>query len=444
MSLTVLDFPKPSSLAPSMLIKINLEEYSYHLPSERIAQHPLEKRDSSKLLVYKKGTISHHHFTEITDFLSEDYTLYFNNTKVIPARLLFEKKATQKGQNGKGATIEIFLLHPILPTADVSEAMLSTSKCMWKCVVGNLKRWKEGLTLERELEINNQTILIQAKIADRNELLIELEWKNKDENSKNNQSSEIPFVDIVEKLGVMPLPPYIKREAEKKDSSTYQTIYSKAAGAVAAPTAGLHFTENVLQNFAKKNIKTNELTLHVGAGTFQPVKKENAGDVATHTMHCEQIVVTKENIKSIIDSKKVASVGTTSMRTLESLYWYGTKILLNKNEENNTTFLIEKLEPYSYDSETKLPSKKESFEAILKYMNDSKQKKLTGETEIFILPSYTFRVCDALITNFHMPETTLILLVAAFIGEDWKKIYQTALDNDYRFLSYGDSSLLFL
>lgn len=421
-----------------MLVKINLEDYTYQLPSERIAQHPLEKRDSSKLLVYQKGTISHHHFTEITDFLSQDYTLYFNNTKVIPARLLFEKKATQKGQNGKGATIEIFLLHPVLPTADVSEAMLSTSKCTWKCVVGNLKRWKDGLTLERELEIDNQKILIEAKIADRNELLIELEWKNN--NTDLVENSQIPFVDIVEKLGVMPLPPYIKREAKQKDADTYQTIYSKAAGAVAAPTAGLHFTENVLQNLANKNIKTNELTLHVGAGTFQPVKKENAADVATHTMHCEQIVVTKENIKSVIDSEKVASVGTTSMRTLESLYWYGTKIILKEN----TTFFVEKLEPYSYNSETKLPSKKESFEAILKYMNDSKQEKLTGETEIFILPSYTFRVCDALITNFHMPETTLILLVAAFIGEDWKKIYQSALDNDYRFLSYGDSSLLFL
>lgn len=410
------------------------------MPSERIAQNPLEKRDSSKLLVYKNGTISHHHFTEITDFLSEDYTLYFNNTKVIPARLLFEKNATQKGQEGKGATIEIFLLHPVLPTADVSEAMLSMEKCTWKCVVGNLRRWKEGQTLERELEIDNQSILIQAKIADRNELLIELEWKNKDENSEKNQTTQIPFVDIVEKLGVMPLPPYIKRDAEKKDSSTYQTIYSKAAGAVAAPTAGLHFTENVLQNLAKKNIKTNELTLHVGAGTFQPVKKENFEDVKAHTMHCEQMVVTKENIESIIDSKKVASVGTTSMRTLESLYWYGIKILL----KNETTFFVEKLEPYSYDSNIKLPSKKESFEAILKYMNDSNQEKLTGETEIFILPSYTFRVCDALITNFHMPETTLILLVAAFIGQDWKKIYQSALDNNYRFLSYGDSSLLFL
>lgn len=418
--------------------KINLEDYTYQLPSEKIAQNPLEKRDSSKLLVYKKGTISHHHFTEITDFLSDDYTLYFNNTKVIPARLLFEKKATQKGQNGKGATIEIFLLHPILPTADVSEAMLSTGNCTWKCVVGNLKRWKEGLVLERELEIDNQTILIQAKIADRKELLIELEWKNINTDSAEN--NQIPFVDIVEKLGVMPLPPYIKREAKQKDSSTYQTIYSKAAGAVAAPTAGLHFTSTILQNLAKKNIKTNELTLHVGAGTFQPVKKENAGDVATHTMHCEQIVITKENIESIIDSQKVASVGTTSMRTLESLYWYGTKILLR----SDTTFFVEKLEPYSYDSEIKLPSKKESFEAILKYMNDSNQDKLTGETEIFILPSYTFRVCDALITNFHMPETTLILLVAAFIGEDWRKIYQTALDNNYRFLSYGDSSLLFL
>ena len=430
------------SLAPQkMRIKINLEDYTYHLPSEKIAQNPLEKRDTSKLLVYKKGSLSHHHFRDITDFLSEDYTLYFNNTKVIPARLLFEKNATQNGQNGKGATIEIFLLHPILPTADVSEAMLSTKNCTWKCVVGNLRRWKEGQILERELKIDNQIILIQAKIADRNELLIELQWKNKSIDLKdNNQTTQIPFVDIVEKLGVMPLPPYIKRDAEQKDSSTYQTIYSKAAGAVAAPTAGLLFTSTVLQKLKEKNIKTNELTLHVGAGTFQPVKKENAGDVATHTMHCEQIVITKENIKSVIDSQKVAAVGTTSMRTLESLYWYGTKIIL----KGNTTFFIEKLEPYSYDSQTKLPSKKESFEAILKYMNDSNQEKLTGETEIFILPSYTFRVCDALITNFHMPETTLILLVAAFIGENWKKVYQSALDNDYRFLSYGDSSLLFL
>ncbi len=420
-----------------MSVKINLENYTYHLPHERIAQNPLAKRDNSKLLVYQNGSISHHHFKNVTDFLNDDYTLYFNNTKVIPARLLFEKKATQKGQNGKGATIEIFLLHPLLPTADVSEAMLSTQKCTWKCVVGNLRRWKEGQILERELKIDNQSILIQAKIADRKELLIELEWQNKELDLA--ASTPIPFVDIVEKLGVMPLPPYIKRDAEQKDSSTYQTIYSKAAGAVAAPTAGLHFTKNVLENLAEKNIKTNELTLHVGAGTFQPVKKENFDDVKSHTMHCEQIVITKENIKSVIASKKVAAVGTTSMRTLESLYWYGTKILL----KNNTTFFVEKLEPYNYD-DTKLPSKKESFEAILKYMNDSHQEKLTGETEIFILPSYIFRVCDTLITNFHMPETTLILLVAAFIGQDWKKIYQSALDNEYRFLSYGDSSLLFL
>lgn len=417
--------------------KINLEDYTYHLPNERIAQNPLEKRDSSKLLVYQKGIISHHHFAEISDFLSDDYTLYFNNTKVIPARLLFEKEVTQKGQNGKGATIEIFLLHPVLPTADVSEAMLNTGKCNWKCVVGNLRRWKEGQILERELEIDNQTILIQAKIADRNQLLIELEWKNKD---NSTEKTKIPFVDIVEKLGVMPLPPYIKRDAEQKDSSTYQTIYSKAAGAVAAPTAGLHFTENVLQKLKEKNIKTNELTLHVGAGTFQPVKQENFDDVKAHTMHCEQIVITRENIESIINSEKVAAVGTTSMRTLESLYWFGAKILL----KNDTTFFVEKLEPYSYNADIKLPTKKESFEVILKYMQYTEQQKLTGETEIFILPSYMFRVCNALITNFHMPETTLILLVAAFIGQDWKKIYQTALDNDYRFLSYGDSSLLFL
>ncbi|WP_291721424.1 S-adenosylmethionine:tRNA ribosyltransferase-isomerase [Bernardetia sp.] len=415
--------------------KINLEDYTYNLPSERIAQEPLKERDSSKLLVYKEGSISHHRFREITNFLTEDYTLYFNNTKVIPARLLFEKKATQKGQNGKGATIEIFLLHPILPTADVSEAMLSKENCTWKCVVGNLRRWKEGQTLERESEIDGQKVHIQAKIADRKELLIELDWKD-----KNHQTTNIPFVDIVEKLGVMPLPPYIKRKAEEKDADTYQTIYSKASGAVAAPTAGLHFTENVLQNLAEKNIKTNELTLHVGAGTFQPVKKENAEDVATHTMHCEQIVITKENIESIINSKKVASVGTTSMRTLESLYWYGAKILL----KNNTTFFVEKLEPYSYDETIKLPSKKESFEAILNYMHVSNQKQLTGETEIFILPSYNFKVCNVLITNFHMPETTLILLVAAFVGKDWRKIYQSALENEYRFLSYGDSSLLFL
>jgi len=191
-----------------MLVKINLEDYTYHLPSERIAQNPLEKRDSSKLLVYQKGIISHHHFREISDFFNEDYTLYFNNTKVIPARLLFEKNATQSGQNGKGATIEIFLLHPVLPTADVSEAMLSVGKCSWKCVVGNLRRWKEGQILERELKIDNQTILIQAKIADRNELLIELQWKNKEVDLKNeNKDTQIPFVDIVEKLGVMPLPP---------------------------------------------------------------------------------------------------------------------------------------------------------------------------------------------------------------------------------------------
>lgn len=402
-----------------MIPKIDLSRYTYHLPHERIAQRPLDKRDSSKLLHYQNGRIAHHYFTDIVDLLDAEYTLFFNNTKVIPARLLFEKET--------GAVIEIFLLHPIAPTAVVSEAMLSTGSCVWQCVVGNLKRWKNEQNLSRTIIINGQKIEIKASIEDREALHIRLEW-----------NTAIPFVDIVEQLGVMPLPPYIKRKAEQDDSHTYQTVYSKAAGAVAAPTAGLHFTIEILEKLRQKGVQTNELTLHVGAGTFQPIKTENRSDVSKHTMHCEQIVINQNNLRALLQTSKVAAVGTTSMRTLESLYWYGVQVLL----QNNTTFFIEKLAPYQYENQ-ELPSLKESCQAVLDFMERTNQIELIGETEIFILPTYEFKVCDVLITNFHMPETTLILLVAAFVGEDWKKIYESALANDYRFLSYGDSSILF-
>lgn len=402
---------------PLHLPPINFEDYLYDLPEERIASYPLKDRDQSKLLLYRQGQIHHQHFYEIDQILPENALLFFNDTKVIPARLHFQKTT--------GATVEIFLLQPEAPSSVINQAMQQTGRCEWSCMIGNLKRWKEGTLLKKQLQINGKEILVEAKLTNRDEKRVQFSWAD----------STVRFVDIVEAAGEVPLPPYIKRNAEKGDKSSYQTIYSRMEGAVAAPTAGLHFSEAILERLRAKGVAMDFLTLHVSAGTFQPIKEKN---VVEHPMHSEQVQITRQNLENLIKTgKKVIPVGTTSMRTLESLYWFGVKLLSEEDQD----FKISKLYPYQFSGK-KLPTKQEAVKFVLDYMDSRQTDTLLGDSEIFIFPGYKFKICEGLITNFHMPGSTLILLVASFIGKDWKKVYQEALENDYRFLSYGDSSLL--
>lgn len=398
--------------------KIELKDYQYILPEDRIAKFPLEKRDHSNLLHYQNGKINHHHFYDLPDLLDSNSLLVYNNTKVIPARLIFQRET--------GARIEIFLLQPVLPSTVIPEIMLSTSDVTWEVMIGNAKKWKDGEVLKGQVQYQGEVLILEARLENREKQVVSFHW----------DSQEIPFVSIVEASGEVPLPPYLNRKPVAEDKSRYQTVYSKKEGAVAAPTAGLHFTEAVFKQLRKKGITEAELTLHVSAGTFQPIKVSN---VSEHAMHSEQIHIQRETIEQLMNQEgKTIAVGTTSVRSLESLYWYGVKIL----EENNADFFIEKLFPYQIRSQ--LPSKKEALGAILRQMDQSKSTEIMGSTEIFIFPGYSFQMIDGLITNFHQPGSTLILLIAAAVGEDWKKIYQEAMDQDYRFLSYGDSSLLWL
>lgn len=394
---------------------IKLSDFEYELPDSKIAKHPLEDRSSSKLLVYKKGKVYHNQFKSIEQEIGKDNTIFFNNTKVIPARLHFKKET--------GALIEIFLLEPVNPTNEVAQAMLVKNSCEWRCMIGNLKRWKEGQELHLCLDISKGQVNLKAEIHDRSNQTVRFTW-----------DEDLPFVDIVSAAGKIPLPPYIDREVEENDKERYQTVYSLEDGAVAAPTAGLHFTDEIISQIKSSGNEIDYLTLHVSAGTFQPIKVDNAAD---HNMHSEQIAITLNNLETILRSKHIIAVGTTSMRTLESLYWYGVKLM----KTDNDSFNIEKFAPYQYESH-QLPELKESIEAVKSHMLNKGLKTITGFTEIFIFPGYTFQVCQGLITNFHMSGSTLILLVAAFIGEDWRNVYQEALDREYRFLSYGDSSIL--
>ena len=412
---------------------IKLSDYTYDLPDERIAKFPLSKRDESKLLVYQQGEISHSVFKNIIDYLPKNSLLVFNNTKVIPARIHFQKST--------GAIIQIFLLHPILPTPVINLAMDVTDSCVWECMIGNRKRWKKDDVLSQVLMIDGQEVEVTAKIDNEELNRVKLSWKNVDskdgfEDKTENRKPKTEnrkFVDLIQALGTIPLPPYLNRETQASDSETYQTVYSEKKGAVAAPTAGLHFTQEVLQNLEKQGFRQDFLTLHVGAGTFQPIKVEN---IIEHKMHNEQVVFTKKNIENLLENLgNIIPVGTTSMRTLESIYWFGVKFL----KGDDSPLLIEKLYPYQHDN---LPSVEDSLKVILKEMERKNIEEITAETEIFIFPSYQFKICKGIITNYHQPESTLILLIAALIGEDWRKVYHEAMKRDYRFLSYGDSSLL--
>ena len=309
-----------------------------------------------------------------------------------------------------------------------------TDSCVWECMIGNRKRWKKGDILTQILTVEGQEVEVNAEIFDEEKNYVKLSWKNIDSREGfGGETENRKFVDLIQSLGQIPLPPYLNREAETADYETYQTVYSEKKGAVAAPTAGLHFTQEVLQNLEKQGIKQEFLTLHVGAGTFQPIKVEN---IIEHKMHNEQVVFTKKNIESLLANLgNIIPVGTTSMRTLESIYWFGVKFIKN----DISPLLIEKLYPYQHES---LPSTEESLKAILVEMEKKNVEEITAETEIFIFPSYEFKLCKGIITNYHQPESTLILLIAALIGKDWRNVYEEAMTKDYRFLSYGDSSLL--
>ena len=408
----------PKSANPMDIPQIDLRDYEYTLPDERIAKFPLEKRDSSKLLQYQKGEIQHFRFSDLSDLVPSDTLLVYNDTKVIPARLIFQRET--------GAKIEIFLLAPVAPTTVIPEIMLSKLPVTWETMIGNAKKWKEGEVLMGKVTFAAKEVVLKARLVNREEKWVEFSWDD----------PEVNFVDLVEASGEIPLPPYLNRKPEEADKNRYQTVYSKKEGAVAAPTAGLHFTEEVFQKLRNKGIQEAQVTLHVSAGTFQPIKVDN---VLEHPMHSEQIQVSKETIQKLSQNQgTTVAVGTTSVRTLESLFWYGVKLIEGKGED----FFISKL--FAYESRGKVPTKSESMQAILSFMEEKNLDSVLGQTEIFIFPGYTYRMIEGLITNFHQPGSTLILLIATILGEDWKKVYQTALDSDYRFLSYGDSSLLWL
>ncbi len=392
---------------------IKIEDYIYDLPEDRIAKYPLNQRDSSKLLIYNKGKISKDFFANINRYADFNSTFVFNNTKVIQARLKFFKET--------GAQIEIFCLEPVDPS-DYVLAFQQTKKVAWKCIVGNLKKWKDKI-LKKVITVGNDKVELNAtkRNQDGNAQIIEFTWNN----------NKFTFSEILENIGVTPIPPYLNRESESVDKDRYQTIYSKLKGSVAAPTAGLHFTDEVLNKLKNKNIHIEEVTLHVGAGTFKPVKSETIDE---HEMHTEHFVVKKSTIENLLKSEKIVVVGTTSVRTIESLYWMGVKLIENKILYSHIT----QWEVYE------LPnlSKQESLNALLNYMNENSIDEIDASTQIMIFPGYKFKLVDVLITNFHQPKSTLLLLIAAFIGDDWEKVYDYALNNDFRFLSYGDSSIL--
>jgi S-adenosylmethionine:tRNA ribosyltransferase-isomerase len=395
-------------------ISLNLQEYVYDLPDNKIAFEGSTKRDESKLLHYQKGKIKDRLFHQIVDLIPTDSTLVFNNTKVIPARIQVQKET--------GANIEIFLLKPA-QNLDISQALSTSKKVVWSCMIGNLKKWKENEAIYKILSIKNKDFKLTVTLLNKEEKIVEFSW------SENDMS----FGQLIDLLGNTPLPPYIKRNVKESDKERYQTVYSKVRGAVAAPTAGLHFTNETLAQLSKKGVIQEHLTLHVGAGTFMPIKSDTVWE---HPMHNETMLLPIKIVESLINSEHIISVGTTSMRTLESLYWFGVKLLKNPQAD----FKIDKL--YPYENHIALPTKKESFKAILNFAKRNDKEYIDGSTEIFIFPGYKFKVCDALITNFHQPESTLILLVAAFVGKKWRDIYAHALQNNYRFLSFGDSSYI--
>ena len=419
--------------------EIQIKDYNYPLPDERIAKFPLSERDSSKLLVYNRGEVSEDTFRSLPDYLPKGALMIFNNTKVIRARLHFRKRiALPQSGSGEGALIEIFLLEPASPV-EYQENFIATSECSWYCLVGNSKKWKEGL-LYGEFRIGGTSYTISAERVAPHGTSFEIRFR---------WEGGFAFSEVLESLGELPIPPYLNRKTEESDLRTYQTVYSKIKGSVAAPTAGLHFTERVLADLDAHGIEREELTLHVGAGTFKPVKSEEIGD---HEMHTEHIAVRLQTIRKLIqhDGKAIA-VGTTSVRTLESLYYMGIKAQqlmdAGKDTGDGEELHVEQWMPYEgiQDSRFKIQNSITSNEALTSlqaYMQKHNMDVLHSSTQIIIAPGYQFHIVQMMVTNFHQPQSTLLLLVSAFVHGNWRKIYDYALANGFRFLSYGDSSLL--
>jgi S-adenosylmethionine:tRNA ribosyltransferase-isomerase len=397
---------------------ISIEDFNYELEEKKIAKYPLEKRDASKLLLWNDGEISDRQFSDISSLLPSGSLLVFNNTKVIKARLHFRKET--------GAKIEIFLLEPHTPS-DYNLNFTQTESCSWDCTVGNLKKWREG-KLKQTLLIENQEIDLFADNTENrgNICTIKFSWNN----------PNISFSEIINHAGIIPIPPYLHRNSEESDVTRYQTVYSKIEGSVAAPTAGLHFTDEIFEKIKKRKIKVAETTLHVGAGTFLPVKTES---LASHEMHTEQLVIESGFVEMLSKQKgKVIAVGTTSARTLESLYYIGIEILKNPAIDPNK-IKIDQWRPYREDENA--ITFKDSMKHLMKYLKHNNISRLYSSTQIIIVPGYEFKAISGLITNFHQPKSTLLLLISAFVGDDWNRIYAHALKNNYRFLSYGDSNL---
>lgn len=398
---------------------IQIKDFNYPLDDERIAKHPLAEREKCKLLFYRNGEIQDLHFYDVPRLLPEKATLAYNNTRVINARLRFRKP------NG-GATIEIFCLEPVAPR-DYAQIFQTTGECSWLCFVGNSKRWKTG-ALAQCIDVNGTEVELAASRGEQrgNAFVINFSWNN----------SDVTFASLLEAIGEIPIPPYLNRSTEESDSEDYQTVYSHIKGSVAAPTAGLHFTDEVLAECDKRGITRRELTLHVGAGTFQPVKSENIGE---HAMHTEFISVDRSLLEDLINAEgNVIAVGTTSVRTLESLYYIGIT-LMNNPDASEEELRVKQWAPY--EKEYCTPTR-DALQAIITHLDNNNLDRYIGSTQIMIAPSFKFRIIRGMITNFHQPQSTLLLLVSAFVDGKWKEMYDHALDNGYRFLSYGDSSLL--
>lgn len=400
-----------------------IQDFTYELPEGRIAQHPLSRRDDSKLLTYRSGKLSEDTYRNISAHIPPQSLLIFNDTRVIAARLKFKKPS--------GGVIEIFCLSPHDQYADITSAMLQRGSVWWNCLIGGASKWKHGMVLEKQINTGDSVIVLKAAIAARaaETFVVELTW----------EPENLSLAEVLHLAGEIPLPPYMKREAESDDAERYQTTYAAHDGSVAAPTAGLHFTDDIFQSLSDKNIDRDFVTLHVGAGTFKPVK---AGLMRDHTMHAEFIEVNRGTIEKLQkNTGTVFCVGTTSLRTVESLYWMGVKINqwphINENE-----LIIGQWEVYDRLDQYAV-SVQEALQSLLAWMDDRNLQKLITQTQIFIAPGYKSRIIGGLITNFHQPQSTLLLLVAALIGEDWKRVYKYAMENNFRFLSYGDGCLLF-
>ena len=404
---------------------IHISDYQYDLPDERIAKFPMARRDQSKLLIYNKGVVGEDVFFHLPEYLPKGALMVFNNTKVIQARMHFRK--TDANGEHTGALIEVFLLEPAEP-ADYEQMFQTTGHCAWYCLVGNLKKWKED-PLTRTLDMEHGTLTIKATRGPIHGTShrIDFEW-----------NGDVSFATIIDTMGELPIPPYLNRETQNSDKTTYQTVYSKIKGSVAAPTAGLHFTSEVLADLDAHGIEREELTLHVGAGTFKPVKSE---EMEGHEMHTEYISVRRETITKLLNHDcQAIAVGTTSVRTLESLYYMGLKVMANPNLTEDQLH-VSQWEPY-HNGDCPQCDTQRSLQALADWMDSRGLEVLHASTQIIICPGYDYKIVRMLVTNFHQPQSTLLLLVSAFVGGDWRKIYDYALAHDFRFLSYGDSSLL--